>query len=361
MTTDSPRPEPYQKVRKANFKTRLNGKLISLYTLKNANGIEVSLTNYGARIVSCIVPSADGELADVVLGFDDIEGYINANELYYGATVGQYANRIADAQLKLGAELIRLDKNKPPNHLHGGVNGFHSVVWDVLTVESNRIVFRHISDEGQTGYPGIVRVEVTYSLNDSDEITIDYLAVSDKKTIINLTNHAYFNLSGAGSGSVADHTICIHADSFTPVDESMIPTGEFKEVDGSVFDFRSEKPMGRDWDADDMQLEYAGGYDHNFVLNKNGSTGPQLCARVKDPESGRVLEVDTTEPGVQFYTANSLDGSDTGREGVPYESRTAFCLETQHFPDSPNQPNFPNVVLEPNKKFTSTTVYRFIF
>ncbi len=361
MTANSRKIQSYQKTMKENFNTKLNGKQISLYTLKNTNGIELSLTNYGARIVSCLVPSSDGDIADVVLGYDSIEGYFNSNELYFGATIGRYANRIENAKIKLGNQLIILEKNEPPNHLHGGSKGFHSVVWDVQKVEPNRVTFRHISANGEDEYPGEVQVEVSYSLNDNNEITIEYLAVSDKKTILNLTNHAYFNLSGAGSGLVANHCIEINADSFTPVNESMIPTGEFKKVDGTVFDFRAEKPIGKHWDADNTQLKYARGYDHNFVLNKNGGRKPEFSARVKDPVSGRVLEVDTTEPGIQFYTANSLDGSDTGREGVPYESRNAFCLETQHFPNSPNQPNFPSVVLEPGEKHTSTTIYRFKF
>ncbi len=360
MIADSPKTQPSRKVKKKNFSTSLSGQQVSLYTLKNKNGIEVSLTNYGARIVSCIVPSQDGELADVVLGFNSIDEYLASNEVYFGATVGRYANRIANAKIKLDEQLINLDKNAPPNHLHGGTKGFHSVVWEVSSADIDRIVFRHVSANGQNGYPGVLQVEVTYSLNDSNEITIEYLAVSDEKTIINLTNHAYFNLSGAGSGSVANHSVCINANFFTPVNEFMIPTGEFRKVDGSVFDFRTGKNLGKDWDDDDTQLNRAGGYDHNFVLNKNEGQKPELAARVTDPESGRVLEVDTTEPGIQLYTANALDGSDIGREGVPYESKSAFCLETQHFPNSPNQPNFPNVELEPGKRFTSTTIYRFI-
>jgi len=338
---------------------QLDGREISIYSLRNSQDMEVSLSNYGARIVRILVPDSTGKVADVVLGYDSIEHYPGSSEGYYGATIGRFGNRIANGTFALDNVTYKLLKNDTKNHLHGGNRGFHSVVWKAFRAAENQVIFRHTFEDGEDGYPGRLRVEVSFSLNDSGELSINYQAVTDRKTIINLTNHAYFNLAGAGSGSVAGHLITINADSFTPVDEFMIPTGEIKKVAGTALDFRKEKPMSRDWDQDDPQLKIAGGYDHNFVLNKKANGQAEFAARVTEPVSGRTLEVETTEPGLQFYTANALDGRDVGREGVPYEARTAFCLETQHYPDSPNKPEFPSVLLEPGKPFKSTTIYRF--
>jgi len=321
--------------------------------------MELFLTNYGARIVSFLVPSSSGVVDNIVLGYNSVEDYLTSNEDYFGATIGRFANRIANGTFKLDDKTYNLQKNEFENHLHGGPNGLHSLVWSAQKNAQNQISFRYTSADGDGGYPGQLEIEVSFRLNDKCELVIHYQAVAVKKTIINLTNHTYFNLAGAGSGSVADHLIKMNAELFTPVDDFMIPTGEIKSVEGTALDFRKEKPMGRDWDQDDPQLKITGGYDHNFVLKKEKSEIPEFAARVSDPVSGRTLELETTEPGLQFYTANRLDGSDIGREGIPYESRSAFCLETQHYPDSPNKPGFPSVILEPGELFKSTTIYRF--
>ena len=344
---------------KNRFKSVLNGSDVSLYKLKNKKGVQVSITNYGARIVSFLVPDSNSKIDDIVLGYSSIEGYLNSDNVYYGATIGRFGNRIANGTFKLNNETYQLKRNESENHLHGGDKGLHTVVWNVSGQTDNSLKLKYRSEDGECGYPGNLDLEVTFSLNDSGELSISYKAVSDKKTIINLTNHAFFNLAGAGSGSVANHMITINADSYTPVDEAMIPTGEIEPVADSAMDFREMKPMGRDWNLDDPQLNIADGYDHNFVLRKRDEDGsPEFAARVIEANSGRMLELETTEPGLQFYTANALDGQDIGREGIPYEARTAFCLETQNFPDSPNKPQFPSATLEPGELFTSKTIYR---
>lgn len=330
-----------------------------LIKLSNEQGMRVVLTNYGARIVSLIVPDEKGNLADVVLGYNSISGYLKSDEPYFGATIGPYANRIAKGSFELNGRAIKLDQNEGDNHLHGGKNGLHDVIWEVLAEDKQRVKFEYTLKESVSGYPGNLTLTTEFILNNRGELKIHYQATSDKVTVINLTNHAYFNLSGAGSGSIGNHHLYLNADAFTPVDPEMIPTGEIQEVDQSPFDFRVEKPIGKDWNAEDEQLAIADGFDHNFILNKSSKDSLELSARVTDPESGRVLEVETTAPGIHFYTANALSGKDIGREGVPYLPRTAFCLETQHFPDSPNKPLFPSVLLEPGQTYKTTTVFRF--
>ena len=342
-----------------NFQTEINGKTTGLFKLENDNGIEVYITNYGGRIVSWLVPDRDGKNADIVLGYDSIEGYLNSNEVYFGSLIGRYGNRIAEGNFELDGKEYTLAINNPPNHLHGGPNGFHNVIWDAKQISDKHLRLQYFSEDGEEGYPGNLQVQVHYLLNNDNELMIDYTAVTDQKTVVNLTNHAFFNLAGAGSGTVNNHELMINAEHFTPVDSTLIPTGEIATVAGTPFDFTSPKAIGRDLDQENEQLDFGMGFDHNFVLNKQNQGALELAARVYEPESGRVMEVLTTEPGIQFYGGNFLDGSDTGKEGVPYEFRSAFCLETQHFPDSPNQPNFPTTVLEPGEMYHTVTVHRF--
>ena len=342
-----------------NFQTEINGKSTDLFKLENDNGIEVYITNYGGRIVSWLVPDRDGNRDDIVLGYDSIEGYLNSNEVYFGSLIGRYGNRIAEGKFDLDGVEYTLATNNPPNHLHGGPNGFHNVVWDARQISDKHLRLQYLSEDGEEGYPGNLLVQVHYILNNDNELRIDYTAVTDQKTVVNLTNHAFFNLAGAASGTVNGHELMINAEHFTPVDSTLIPTGEITPVAGTPFDFTSAKPIGRDLEQDNEQLDFGMGYDHNFVLSKETPGALELAARVVEPESGRVMEVLTTEPGIQLYGGNFLDGSDVGKEGKPYEFRTAFCLETQHFPDSPNQPDFPTTVLEPNEIYHTVTVYRF--
>lgn len=333
---------------------------IRLIRLSAGNGMSVALSTYGARIVSLRVADANGQIDDVVLGYETHQDYLESTEIYYGATIGRVGNRIANGRFVLDGRPYKLLCNQPPNHLHGGTNGFHNVIWHVVSADDQSATFRHVASESKDGYPGDLTVLVRFHLNDAGELRIDYEAVSDKTTVVNLTNHAYFNLAGAGSGSVAKHRITLFADHMIPVDTTMIPTGEVRPVDGTPFDLRRPTPMGLNWNLPDDQLQIAGGYDHTFVLRKSAPGALQTAARVEDPSTGRILEVDTTEPGVQFYTANALSGLDVGREGVAYLPRTAFCLETQHYPDAPNQPDFPSIRLEAGSTYRSTTVYRFL-
>lgn len=309
--------------------------------LVNSKNMKVTLSNDGARIVSILVPDSSGKVDNVVLGGTDA---------YFGATIGRVANRIAKGQFTLDGIRYNLPCNQPPNHLHGGIHGFHDAVWDIIDVSETSITYRYLALESVDGYPGNLLTTVRFTLNEENELEICYHATTDKTTVVNLTNHAYFNLSGSGSGTVADHKITLFADSYVPVNDSFIPTGDIRDVDGSPFDLRSSTPIGQNWDDADPQIRLAGGYDHHFVLKKSQESGLELAARVVDSTSGRILEVVTTEPGVQFYTANSL----------PDVPRFAFCLETQHVPDSPNHPGFPSIRLEPGDTYNSTTIYRFL-
>ena len=342
-----------------DFDKNLFGNIVSLHSINNGNGVVVSLTNYGARIVSLCTPDRFGNKANIVLGYNTLNEYLDSREPYFGATIGRCANRISNACFGLDTKTIQLTRNKGVDHLHGGINGFHAAVWDVVSSSNDQVVFSHISKDGEEGYPGNLHVQVSYKLNEKNELIIHYTASTDKKTIINLTNHSFFNLSGAGNPSVGEHLIQINADYFLPINNKLLPTGGINPVIGTQHDFRTEKSIGIDWDAKNEQIILADGFDHTFVLKKNTDSLLSFAARVTDPNSGRILEVETTEPGVQFYTGNALTGTDIGREGVPYIKRSAFCLETQHFPDSPNQPNYPSVILEPGKQYDSTTIYRF--
>lgn len=343
----------------ADFQTERNGKKTDLFVLENTKGMKVAITNYGGRIVSWMVPDKNGNFDDIVLGFDNIQQYFTAKEKYFGALIGRYGNRIADGQFSLEGESYNLAKNNGPNHLHGGLGGFHNVVWDAKQLDGQHLRLEYVSKDGEEGYPGTLKVQVLYILNDDNELKIDYTAVTDEATVVNLTNHAFFNLGGAASGTINDHELMINAEEYTPVDSTLIPTGEIAPVTNTPFDFTEPTAIGERLSQDNEQLAFGKGYDHNFVLDKEGQGTLTLAARVHEPESGRVMEIFTTEPGLQFYGGNFMDGSDTGKEGEPYEFRTAFCLEPQHFPDSPNQPQFPSTVLQPSQIYHTLSVYKF--
>ena len=334
------------------------GQLVQRMILENASGMRVAVITYGAIIQQILVPDRDGRVADVVLGFDNLEGYLGPHP-YFGALVGRYANRIAKGRFTIGDEDYVLATNNGPNAIHGGIKGFDKVLWDIIAeVSSNRCVLRYVSADGEEGYPGKLTTTVTYTLTDDNELRLDYEAVTDRPTVVNLTDHSYFNLAGAGNGDVIDHVVTIDADHFTPVDETLIPTGEVRPVADTPFDLRRATPIGACIDGSDTQLEYGLGYDHNWVLNRKGGS-LTLAASVFEPASGRVLKVYTTEPGLQFYTGNNLDGSDVGKGATAYQSRYGFCMETQHFPDSPNQPEFPSTTLSPGETYRTTTIYQF--
>ena len=338
----------------------VDGRTVYLYTLRNASGMEARITNYGGIIVSLKVPDRHGALGDVVLGYDSLASYVRATP-YFGCLIGRYGNRIAKGKFTLGGTEYTLATNDGPNHLHGGVKGFDKVVWSVQESESvpgKSLVLTYVSKDGEEGYPGKLEVKVVYTLTDSNEIAVKYAATADKPTIVNLTQHSYFNLAGPGDGTILGHELKIAADRFTPIDETFIPTGEIRPVRGTALDFTSFRTIGARINEDDEQLRYGLGYDHNFVLNKaEGTFG--LAARVVEPTTGRTMEVLTTEPGIQFYSGNFLDGSLIGKGGKPYKHRYGFCLETQHYPDSPNHPEFPSTVLKPGEEYTTSTTYRF--
>jgi len=335
-----------------------NGIEITQYTLTNARGMSVQVITYGGIITALRVPDRHGNLGDVVLGHEALEGYLTNNP-YFGCITGRFANRIAGGRFTLDGVTYQLAVNRAPNHLHGGQVGFDKRVWQA-TVEQGEdavsLALAYLSKDGEENYPGNLLVTVTYTLTQENALRISYRASTDQPTVLNLTNHTYFNL--AGGGTILDHALMINADHFTPIDEAMIPTGELQPVAGTPFDFRQPMRVGARIDAPDEQLRRAGGYDHNFVLN--GPPGElRPAARLNDPTSGRVLEVSTTEPAVQLYTGNYLDGTIVGKGGVAYEPRAGLCLETQHFPDSPNHPHFPSTVLRPDQAFHSVTVFAF--
>jgi len=346
---------------KKSFGKTPEGQPVDLYVLTAKGGAEASITNYGGAVVSLKVPDRNGKLADVVLGYDNADGYVN-DKSFFGALVGRYGNRIGHAQFALDGKTYTLAKNNGENSLHGGIKGFNKAVWTAKIIpakDGQSLQLSYLSKDGEEGFPGNLKVSVVYTLTDSNALRITYSATSDKKTVVNLTNHSYFNLAGQGSGDILGHLLIIQADKFTPVDAGLIPTGEFRDVAGTPFDFRKELAIGARIDQDEEQLKLGGGYDHNFVLQRSNDPEESLAARVLEPVSGRVLEVWTTEPGVQFYTGNFLDGKTIGKGGVTYPRRSAFCLETQHFPDSPNQPKFPSVVLNPGERYHTITTYKF--
>lgn len=317
--------------------------MIDFYKLANSNGVEVSITSYGGTVTSIKVPDRNGVFGDVVLGYETVEEYMR-NPRYFGALIGRHANRIARGKFSLNGVEYQLAQNNGANHLHGGNRGFDKQVWSA-TEAKNVLSLRYFSADGEEDYPGNLTADVDYSLNDVNELRIEYHATSDKDTIVNLTNHSYFNL--AGSGDILGHELMLNADAFTPVSEDLIPTGEIRPVENTVMDFTTARPIA------------SGGYDHNFVLRDWDNGSFRLVARLREPLSGRVMEVLTTEPGIQFYSGNFLDGSLTGKGGVVYEQYAGLCLETQHFPDAPNHPNFPTTVLRAGEQYHQVTVYRF--
>lgn len=343
---------------KDRFNKLLDGKQVRLFELRNARGTRLCVTNYGARIVSLLVPDRSNRPVDVVMGFDSIDDYLGATEVYHGATIGRYANRIAEGRFTLDDQTYELDRNNPPNHLHGGPEGFHTRVWEVREADESSITLAYESGDGEEGYPGKLSLKVQFLLSAQDEVFINYEAATDRPTVLNLTNHAYFNLNGQGSGTILNHTLEINADQYTPVNETLIPTGQAEPVAGTPFDFRQPQPIGSRINDAHIQLQYGNGYDHNYVLNNQGSL--EVIARATGDKSGLSMEVLTDQPGVQFYTGNFMSGENLVKGQVPDHFRSAFCLETQHFPDSPNQPSFPSTVLRPGDIFRSTTVYRFM-
>jgi len=346
------------KIPAAPFDSTVDGKQTKLYYLKSKGNVQVAITNYGAKIVSLLAPDKSGKLEDVELGYDNISRYVTTKERYYGGIVGRYGNRIAKGKFKLDGKEYTLATNNGQNHLHGGKKGFNDVVWDAEQTAPNTLKLHYLSKDGEEGYPGNLDVTLTYTLTDSNELKIDYSATTDKATVVNLTNHSFFNLAGAGNGTINDHIMMINADKFTPVDSTLITTGKLEAVKGTPMDFTTPTKIGERVDADFEQLKFGKGYDHNYVLNKKGNE-LSLAAKVEEPKSGRTLEVWTTEPGIQFYGGNFLDGTDKGKDGKTYGHREAFALETQHYPDSPNKPGFPSVVLKPGETYTSECIYKF--
>lgn len=356
--------EAKSKMKVQPFGKNAVGQAVSLYTLTNRAGAEAAILNYGGILVSLKMPDRTGKLADVVLGFENIDGYLQ-DKSYLGALVGRYGNRIALGKFSLGGTTYTLARNNGANSLHGGDVGFNRKMWAAREVSVHgdpSLELKYVSKAGEEGYPGTLSVTVVYTLMADNALKIAYSATTDAETVVNLTNHAYFNLGGQGEGDILQHEVILHADRYTPVSDALIPTGELASVKGTPFDFQTPTAIGARINRDNQQLKYGHGYDHNWVLSGhegNASTEPSLAAEVYEPKSGRVMQVLTTEPGIQFYTGNFLDGTAHGKGGKVYNQRYAFCLETQHFPDSPNHPNFPSTVLKPGQQYRTTTVYKF--
>ena len=352
-------PQPPQPITRADFGATADGEAVHSYTLRNASGIEMRVISLGGIVTHLITPDRDGNMADIVLGFDTIDKYLEEPP-YFGALIGRYGNRIAKARFAIDGTEYALAANNGPNHLHGGIKGFDKVVWDAEASEGEgerSVTFTRTSPDGEEGYPGNLATKVTYTLTDRNELVIEYEATTDKPTHVNLTHHSYFNLAGHDAGDILGHELTIDADRFTPIDDTLIPTGELKPVEGTPFDFRQPTAIGARIDqAGNQQIVYGKGYDHNWVANGEGF---RHVARARDPKTGRTLDVATSEPGLQFYSGNFLDGSVTGKGGTVYGHRTGFCLETQHFPDSPNQPSFPSTLLKPGETYRTRTVYTF--
>ncbi|MGV8879249.1 MAG: aldose epimerase family protein [Sphingobacteriaceae bacterium] len=342
---------------KEKFDQLLDGKRVKLYTLKNDSGMEVAITNYGGRIVSLFVSDIENCNTDVTLGFDTLQKYLDSST-YYGALIGRFGNRIANGNFVLDGVTYQLAANNGENALHGGIKGFDAVVWDVLQADDQHLKLHYLSVDGEEGYPGNLKITATYSLSAQNELGIHYEVVTDKKTVLNVTNHAFFNLNGESSGLINKHQLQINAEFITPVNENLIPTGEILPVDGTPFDFRKITEIGLRMDANDQQIKFGRGYDHNYVLGQAKSE-LMLAATVFGDQSGIRMAVYTDQPGMQFYSGNFISGKDLGKSNVVYEKRSGFCLETQHFPDSPNQPGFPSTELTPGEHFESTTVYKF--
>jgi aldose 1-epimerase len=357
-------PTPASGATSAQFGTLANGQSTQLFTLRNAHGIEIQLTNYGGIITSLKTPDRSGHIADIVLGYDNLPAYV-ANSPYFGAIVGRYANRIARGHFTLDGATYTLAVNNGPNSLHGGLRGFDKVVWNARPFQNQEgqgVALDYTSANGEEGYPGTLHATVTYTLTADDRLIVDYAATTDKATPINLSQHSYWNLVGNASRDILGHVLTINADGITPVDSTLIPTGEIMPVQGTPFDFRTPHAIGERVDQrQNTQIRYGNGYDHNWVLNRGGAAADALvlAARVVEPSSGRTMEISTTEPGLQFYSGNFLDGSNIGKGGVVYHFRYGLALETQHFPDSPNHSNFPSTILRPGQQFHSRTVFKF--
>jgi len=346
-------------VTKTEFGMTPEGESVDVYTLINPNGMEVRAITFGGIITSIRVPDKNGKFDDVALGFDNLEAYLR-NPPFFGAIIGRYGNRIAKGRFTLDGKTYTLAINNAPNHLHGGNRGFDKLVWKAESFKKDDtvgVVFTHTSPDGDEGYPGNLSLKVTYTLTPRNTIEVDYEAATDKATPVNLTQHTYFNLAGEGQVDILNHVLRLNATRYTPVDATLIPTGELASVEGTPLDFREPTRIGERIDDQHQQMQYGKGYDHNFIVDRNG-TEITVAARVEEPTSGRVLEVSTTEPGMQFYTGNFLDGL-KGKNGHAYARRTGFCLETQHFPDSPNKPQFPNTILRPEQTYRSKTVFAF--
>jgi aldose 1-epimerase len=344
----------------ANFEQEIDGKAVSLYTLTNASGMTMQVTNFGTRIVSLWVPDRDGQFRDVVLGRNTLDEYLTSDEKFYGATVGRYANRIAGGHFAIDGQTYRLDVNDGVNHLHGGSKGYFNVVWDAYPYKTNAgedaIRFTYSSPDGEMGYPGNVTATVVMTLTAAGALQISYDATTDAPTVINLSHHSYFNLSGEGAETIGDHALTIHASAYTPTDGTLIPTGEIAPVGGTPLDFTTEHPVGERIGEDFEALKLGGGYDHNWVID---GTGMRPAAVIYSPVSGIEMAVHTDQPGIQFYSGNFMTGKDTGKSGKPYGYRSAFCLETQKFPDSPNHPDFPSTVLRPGERYLAYCYYVF--
>lgn len=345
-------------LKRSDFQSVVNGDSTDLYVLKNANGVEVTLTNYGGRIVSVMVPDREGKLQDVVLGFDNVDDYVNVDN-NFGATIGRYGNRIAHGKITVKGVEYQLPQNNFGHTLHGGPEGFDKKVFQAVQPDSQTVVFTYLSKDGEAGFPGNLDVKVTMTLTDDNAIDLQYEATTDKETVVNLTNHSYFNLSGDGNNTILNDSLTIHADAFTPVDDTFMTTGEIAPVEGTPMDFRTPTAIGERIDNYDYeQLKNGDGYDHNWVLNTGGDV-TQVAATVYSPATGIQLDVYTNEPGVQVYTGNFLDGTVTGKNGAVYAKRNAICLETQKYPDSPNKPDWPSPYLKPGEKYSSRCIYKF--
>ncbi|MBQ8530895.1 MAG: galactose mutarotase [Parabacteroides sp.] len=344
----------------ANFNKQIDGKETMLCILTNSKGAELSITNYGAKIVSLMVPNRDGEFVDVVTGHNTIDEYLTSEEPYFGAICGRYGNRIAKGKFILDGILYdKLAINNGPNSLHGGIKGFNSVVWDLKQIDQQTVELKYTSIDGEEGFPGNLNTTVTYHLSNDNEVIITYQATTDKPTILNLTNHSYFNLSGQGNPSVYNHSLMINADYYLPTDETAIPYGPKEKVEGTPMDFRTPHEVGERIEEEFEALKFGKGYDHTYILNKGNENELSFCARCSSPITGIVMECYTTEPGVQLYTGNWMTGNFVGKNGQRYPARAALCLETQHFPNSPNNPDYPSVTLRPDDTFRSQTIYKF--
>jgi len=351
-------PENKAGLSRSAFSKVIDGKNVYLWTLVNKNGMEMTVTNYGGKVVSLLVPDKTGKLVDVVTGYNSIDDFLKSGEIYFGATIGRYGNRIANGKFSIDGVEYPLATNNGPNNLHGGVKGFHAVVWDAKQIDKSTLELSYLAKDGEEGFPGNLNVKVVYKITDDNEFTIEYYAETDKKTVCNMTNHAYFNLSGEGSETAMDHILQIDADGFTPSNSDLIPLGNVEPVEGTPMDFRKPEVIGSRISEDYEPLKFGYGYDHNFVINKKEGEIAHAATLVS-PVTGIKMEVFTDQPGIQLYSGNWMNGTEIGKSGKAYKYRAAVCLETQHFPDSPNQPQFPSTLLEPGQTYRHTTIHKF--